>query len=225
MRKELQKRIFTSFILTFVLLFCLFLNKFSWLILLIIASIISFIEFNNLLKKIWKKNKLSNYLISLIFFVYLLFFIYSASQIYQKSLTGLIFILMICIFSDIGGYIVGKTIGGKKLTKISPNKTISGTIGSFVFSLVPLVIYLLIYKITINNDFKISNIVLIVFLSLSISFICQLGDLLISYFKRKAKVKDTGSLLPGHGGMLDRIDGIMFGITSAFIINFLFFNL
>jgi len=225
MRKELQKRIFTSFILTFVLLFCLFLNKFSWLILLIIASIISFIEFNNLLKKIWKKNKLSNYLISLIFFVYLLFFIYSASQIYQKSLTGLIFILMICIFSDIGGYIVGKTIGGKKLTKISPNKTISGAIGSFVFSLVPLVIYLLIYKITINNDFKISNIVLIVFLSLSISFICQLGDLLISYFKRKAKVKDTGSLLPGHGGVLDRIDGIMFGITSAFIINFLFFNL
>ena len=225
MRKELQKRIFTSFILTFVLLFCLFLNKFSWLILLIIASIISFIEFNNLLKKIWKKNKLSKYLISLIFFVYLLFFIYSASQIYQKSLTGLIFILMICIFSDIGGYTVGKTIGGKKLTKISPNKTISGTIGSFVFSLVPLVIYLLIYEITNNNDFKISNIVLIVFLSLSISFICQLGDLLISYFKRKAKVKDTGSLLPGHGGMLDRIDGIMFGITAAFIINFLFFNL
>ena len=223
MRKELQKRIFTSFILTFVLLFCLFLNKFSWLILLIIASIISFIEFNNLLKKIWKKNKLSNYLISLIFFVYLLFFIYSASQIYQKSLTGLIFILMICIFSDIGGYTVGKTIGGKKLTKISPNKTISGTIGSFVFSLFPLVIYLLIYEITNNNDFKISNIVLIVFLSLSISFICQLGDLLISYFKRKAKVKDTGSLLPGHGGMLDRIDGIMLGITTAFIINFLFF--
>ena len=223
MRKELQKRIFTSLILTFVLLFCLFLNKFSWLILLIIASIISFIEFNNLLKKIWKKNKLSKYLINLIFFVYLLFFIYSASQIYQKSLTGLIFILMICIFSDIGGYIVGKTIGGKKLTKISPNKTISGTIGSFVFSLVPLVIYLLIYEITNNNDFKSSNIVLTVFLSLSISFICQLGDLLISYFKRKAKVKDTGSLLPGHGGMLDRIDGIMFGITAAFIINFLFF--
>ena len=223
MTKELQNRIFTSFILIFVLVVCLFLNKFSWLILVIIASIISYVEFNNLLKKIWKKNKLSKYLISLIFFVYLLFFIYSASQIYQKSLTELIFLLMICIFSDIGGYTVGKTIGGKKLTKISPNKTISGTIGSFVFSLVPLVIYLLIYEITNNNDFKISNIVLIVFLSLSISFICQLGDLLISYFKRKAKVKDTGSLLPGHGGMLDRIDGIMFGITAAFIINFLFF--
>ena len=223
MTKELQKRLFTSFILIFVLVVCLFLNKFSWLILVIIASIISYVEFNNLLKKIWKKNKLSKYLINLIFFIYLLFFIYSAYQTYQNLLTGLIFVLMICIFSDIGGYTVGKIIGGKKLTKISPNKTISGSIGSFVFSLVPLVIYLLIYEITNNNDFKISNIVLIVFLSLSISFICQLGDLLISYFKRKAKVKDTGSLLPGHGGMLDRIDGIMFGITATLIINFLFF--
>ena len=223
MRKELQKRIFTSLILTFVLLFCLFLNKFSWLILLIIASIISFIEFNNLLKKIWKKNKLSKYLINLIFFIYLLFFIYSAFQTYQNLLTGLIFVLMICIFSDIGGYTVGKIIGGKKLTKISPNKTISGSIGSFVFSLVPLVIYLLIYENTNNNDFKISNIALFIFLSLSISFICQLGDLLISYFKRKAKVKDTGSLLPGHGGLLDRIDGIIFGIPTALIIDFLLF--
>ena len=223
MTKELQKRIFTSFILTFLLVVCLFLNKFSWLILVIITSIISFIEFNNLLKKIWKKNKLSKYLINLIFFIYSLLFIYSAFQIYQKSLTGLIFVLMICIFSDIGGYTVGKIIGGKKLTKISPNKTISGTIGSFVFSLVPLVIYLLIYENTNNNDFKISNIVLIVFLSLSISFICQLGDLLISYFKRKAKVKDTGSLLPGHGGLLDRIDGIIFGIPTALIIDFLLF--
>ena len=223
MTKELQNRIFTSFILIFVLVVCLFLNKFSWLILVIIASIISYVEFNNLLKKIWKKNKLSKYLINLIFFIYLLFFIYSAFQTYQNLLTGLIFVLMICIFSDIGGYTVGKIIGGKKLTKISPNKTISGSIGSFVFSLVPLVIYLLIYENTNNNDFKISNIALFIFLSLSISFICQLGDLLISYFKRKAKVKDTGSLLPGHGGMLDRIDGIMFGITAAFIINFLFF--
>jgi len=223
MTKELQNRIFTSFILIFVLVVCLFLNKFSWLILVIIASIISYVEFNNLLKKIWKKNKLSKYLINLIFFIYLLFFIYSAFQTYQNLLTGLIFVLMICIFSDIGGYTVGKIIGGKKLTKISPNKTISGSIGSFVFSLVPLVIYLLIYENTNNNDFKISNIALFIFLSLSISFICQLGDLLISYFKRKAKVKDTGSLLPGHGGLLDRIDGIIFGIPTALIIDFLLF--
>ena len=92
-----------------------------------------------------------------------------------------------------------------------------------LLSLVPLVIYLLIYENTNNNDFKISNIALFIFLSLSISFICQLGDLLISYFKRKAKVKDTGSLLPGHGGLLDRIDGIIFGIPTALIIDFLLF--
>jgi len=122
----------------------------------------------------------------------------------------LFYILLICFSSDIGGYVVGKSIGGKKLTKISPNKTISGTIGSFLFSSIPLVLFNYHdqneYSYTFNN-FSFCLIV---------SLVCQVGDLFISYIKRKAKVKDTGTFLPGHGGLLDRVDGIIFAIPFAY---------
>tara|TARA_B100001996_G_C18270715_1_gene443020 strand:+ start:38 stop:472 length:435 start_codon:yes stop_codon:yes gene_type:complete len=138
-------------------------------------------------------------------------------------------ILLVCIFSDIGGYIIGKTIGGKKLTKISPNKTISGSIGSFIFSSFPIIIYLLIYDFTKIEYFKMDyylggSFLSAIIICLILSFFCQIGDLLVSYFKRKAKVKDTGSILPGHGGILDRIDGILLAVPAIFffstIINF-----
>ena len=224
MTKELQKRLFTSFILIFVLVVCLFLNKFSWLILVIAASIIIFLEFNNLVNKIWKKKEFSKHFIKIICFFYLLLFIYSAYFVYEIGLLDIIIILSICIFSDIGGYVVGKIIGGKKLIKISPNKTISGTVGSFLFSLIPIGVFFIIYNYTNNSLFYLSEpLIEIIFFSLAISLICQLGDLLISYFKRKAKVKDTGTILPGHGGLLDRIDGIIFGIPFGLLLLILFF--
>ena len=222
---NLQKRIFTSFILFAVLLICIFLNKYSFFILLIIASSISFFEFNNLVKKILIKNELLKNSINIICVFYLLFFTYTAYEIYEENLYVIIFILFICIFSDIGGYVIGKTIGGKKLTKISPNKTISGSIGSLIFSLIPIIIFLLIYEFTKNIEFRIHNHEFdnIIFLCLFTSLICQLGDLFISYYKRKAKIKDTGSILPGHGGLLDRIDGIIFAVPSVFIVDKIFF--
>ena len=224
MTKELQKRLFTSFILIFVLVVCLFLNKFSWLILVIAASIIIFLEFNNLVNKIWKKKEFSKHFIKIICFFYLLLFIYSAYFVYEIGLLDIIIILSICIFSDIGGYVAGKTIGGKKLIKISPNKTISGTVGSFLFSLIPIGVFFIIYNYTNNSLFHLSEpLIEIIFFSLAISLICQLGDLLISYFKRKAKVKDTGTILPGHGGLLDRIDGIIFAIPFGLLLLILFF--
>ena len=224
MTNNLSKRIFTSLALSSVLLICLFLNKHSFLILVIIASIICFFEFNNLVNKIWKKKEFSKHFIKIICFFYLLLFIYSAYFVYEIGLLNINIILSICIFSDIGGYIVGKTIGGKKLIKISPNKTISGTIGSFLFSLIPMGVFFIIYNCTNNSLFKISEpLIEVIFFSLAISLICQLGDLLISYFKRKAKVKDTGTILPGHGGVLDRIDGIIFGIPFGLLLLILFF--
>ena len=221
---NLQKRIFTSFILSAILLICIFLNKYSFLILVIIAPVISFFEFNNLVNKIWKKKKFFKYFINISCFFYLIFFTYSAYEIYKISLIGTISILLICIFSDIGGYVVGKTIGGKKLTKISPNKTLSGSIGSLIFSLIPIIIILLIYDLTKNSDFKIHDHQFpnVFSLCLFTSLTCQLGDLFISFYKRKAKIKDTGSILPGHGGLLDRIDGIIFAVPLVIIVDKIF---
>ena len=213
---NLQKRIFTSFILSVVLLIALFLNKYSWLILLIIASIICFFEFNNIAKKIWKRKKTFIYFTNLISLFYLIFFTYSAFN-FSKIEEYILYVLLVCIFSDIGGYVIGKSIGGKKLTKLSPNKTVSGTLGSFVFSLAPLILLLIIYFEEMNISINIS-ITELFFITLVLSFICQSGDLFISYFKRKAKVKDTGSILPGHGGLLDRIDGIIYAVPAAFIL-------
>ncbi len=210
---NLQKRIFTSFILSAVLLICIFLNKHSFFILVIMASVISFFELNNLVNKIWKKNKLLKNSINIICFLYLFFFTYSAYELYNIKLNLIIFTILVCIFSDIGGYIIGKSIGGKKLTKISPNKTISGSIGSFTFSLIPIIIFYLKYSFSKNTD-----LIFLVIFCLFTSLTCQLGDLFISYFKRKAKVKDTGTILPGHGGLLDRIDGIIFAVPLIFII-------
>ena len=211
MNNNLSKRIFTSIILSTILLSCLFLHKYSWLLLILIASIISFFEFNNLIKKIWKKNKGTIFLLNVVCLFYLYFFIILVYQDGRISEFYTLSILLICILTDIGGYIVGRTIGGKKLTKISPNKTISGSIGSFLFSLIPCFLIFL-FEISIANLYK------IVFLTLILSFISQVGDLFISYFKRKSKIKDTGKIIPGHGGILDRIDGMIFAFPVTYLI-------
>ena len=122
---------------------------------------------------------------------------------------------MICVFSDTGGYVFGKTFGGKKLTKISPNKTVSGSIGSFVLSYVG---FFVIYFYFNDLLFVRLEIELLVFIPFFISSFCQLGDLFISFYKRKAKVKNTGNIIPGHGGLLDRIDGTIFALPIGFII-------
>jgi len=217
MRENLKRRLYTSLILLCVLFTCLFINKYLWLLLLIIASIICFIEFNNLTKKIWKRKKSAIYLSNLISFCYLIFFIFISHDFIRINITV---ILLICIFSDIGGYVIGKSVGGKKLTKISPNKTVSGSLGSFVFALIPIIFIFLYFDIVHNYELDYGILIVFTFLT---SFICQAGDLFISFFKRKAKVKDTGTILPGHGGLLDRIDGIIFALPAAVILSKSFF--
>ena len=202
-------RIITSIFLILILLFSLLYNKYLWLTLLILVSIISFLEFNNLIKKIWKK-KNKFYLINLSVLFYLFLFTYSAYLLGMWSWQIALYILSISIMSDVGGYIIGNVFGGKKLTKISPNKTISGAIGSFVFSLIPLIL--------IFNIYDIKNLFYLTAFTLFLSLISQLGDLFISYFKRKSKVKDTGNILPGHGGLLDRVDGVIFVVPLSFFI-------
>ena len=210
--KNLTKRITTSIPLIFLLCLSLYYS-YILIISLIIISLVSWIEFQGLIFKIFKKNyyKLLINLLSLIYLTIFSSLVFSG--IMQEDFKiNMIYLFSICIFSDIGGLIFGKIFKGKKLTKISPNKTISGSIGSFILSLtlVPIFYFLL-------ND-KFSNLLDLVLLSILISFFCQAGDLFISFLKRKAKVKDTGDILPGHGGILDRIDGMLLAIPLGIII-------
>tara|TARA_B100001179_G_scaffold56739_1_gene38863 strand:+ start:34 stop:729 length:696 start_codon:yes stop_codon:yes gene_type:complete len=210
---NLQKRILTSTLLFLLVIFCIFIN---WPIYILTIIIISGIALNEIAILIWRIEKSTSTKswipFRLISFIYIAFFFFPlAGSFYSLGPIFIFYILLICIFSDIGGYVIGKTIGGKKLTKISPNKTISGSIGSFCFSLAP---PLLFYIFDQSEYFYSFNNFL---LCLQISLVCQLGDIFISYIKRKAKVKDTGNFLPGHGGLLDRIDGIIFAIPYVWI--------
>ena len=141
----------------------------------------------------------------------------------SSSFILLIWVIILTISSDIGGYIFGKTFKWKKFTKISPNKTISGVIGSFTFSLFSVFILTLIINYLFDLDIyfflKLKYFVLALILSLS----AQIGDLIVSYFKRIENIKDTGKLLPGHGGIFDRIDGLMFSVIIANICYYLKF--
>ena len=217
MSSQLKKRIFTSLFLITLLVF-VFFYSFILIISLIIISIISWVEFYGLISKILIKNtfkiKFFRLLIKATSLLYLTIFSFLIfSGITQSDYVfHMLYLFSICILSDIGGLIFGKFFKGKKLTKISPSKTISGSLGSFILSLisVPLFYYFLPEKF--NNPYD------LIILAIIVSFSCQLGDLFISYLKRKAKVKDTGDLLPGHGGFLDRIDGILFAVPVGMIL-------
>ena len=217
MSKELTKRIITSLFLL-IGVYLMFSYIFLLIILLILVSIISWIEFYGLVSKILiKKNIKIRFLklliksLSLIYLTLFSFLIFNGITDNNYQL-NMLYLILICIFSDIGGLLFGKIFKGKKLTKISPQKTISGSIGSFLLSLalVPFFQYFLSEKFDSIFD--------LIMLALIVSLSCQLGDLFISYIKRKAKVKNTGDLLPGHGGFLDRIDGILFAIPIGMIL-------
>jgi len=227
MSKNLKKRIITSAILLSLLIIFNF-SKF-FIVGVFIVVLLLCIEFSELLAKLvgpglLKHHRNNSYpeklnfkylsLQILVIFYFLIVVGGTSLELHGRSgsPTFFIFILSICFFSDIGGYIIGKLIGGKKLTIISPNKTISGSIGSFSFSIFPL---LLFYNYNQYEYFFSTNNLLF---CLIISLVCQLGDLFISYLKRKAKIKDTGFILPGHGGLLDRVDGIIFAVPFAYLL-------
>ena len=182
---------------------------------ILIVSFITFYEFNRLIFRIIKKRILkflisSSILLYLFVFVFIVFFVESEQFSFPKYKIFIFYSIIICVNSDLGGYIFGKIFKGKKLTKISPNKTISGSIGSFIFSLFTIPIFI--------TDLSYINLSLLILITLVISFVSQLGDLFVSYLKRSANVKDTGNILPGHGGILDRIDGIIFAVPIGFFL-------
>ena len=210
MSSNLKKRIATSIFLISLLIGMSFYS-YIMIISLIIIAIISWIEFYALISKIIKKNQLMDKFfrffykfLSLFYLSGLVYLILAIESEYFNLKVYLLYSVLVSIMSDIGGLVFGKIFKGKKLTKISPNKTISGSIGSFIFSIFLIPFF---YKSQIDQ-----NLLNIFFITIIISLTSQLGDLFISLLKRKAKVKDTSDLLPGHGGVLDRIDGIIFAI-------------
>ena len=212
MNFELKKRIFTSLILLTLLVFMYYYN-YILIVSLIIISLISWIEFYGLISKIFISNKILKFLFKSVSLAYLLFLVlgifYVLSNLPELKIF-FVYTILVSVASDIGGLTFGKIFKGRKLTKISPNKTISGTVGSFIFSflLIPFFDILLL-----NHD-----LLLLLTITVLISLTTQLGDLFMSFVKRKAKVKNTSDLLPGHGGILDRIDGIIFSIPVGFLL-------
>ena len=218
MKSELIKRSISSLFLMSLVFLSALINDYIFLSILFIVIILSWIEWIKIIEKIRFK-KLYRIIHILLFLIYLLIAFIICFNVFVIDKYFFLTILMICIFSDVGGYMFGKTFGGKKLTKISPNKTISGSIGSFILSYIG---FFLIYLYFGDLLFVRLQIEALVFIPFFISLIRQLGDLFISYFKRRAKIKNTGNLIPGHGGLLDRIDGSIFALPIGFIIISLF---
>ena len=209
---NLIKRFITS-----ILLICIILIAFNNINILFLCTIFIFFQtyYENYLilnKIILKKNKVTLYLLLLASLFYICLFTFIILEVFlinsveQKII--FYFIITICICTDIGGYLFGKTFKGRKLTKISPNKTYSGLYGSYIFSTALCIFF---YD-------KYFSYQIIVLKCILISTISQLGDLFFSYLKRKAKIKDTSNILPGHGGVLDRIDGMIFAIPFGMIL-------
>ena len=212
MTTELKKRTITSVFLL-ILFALMFFYSYILIISLIIIGLISWIEFYSLVSKIYKKKKFlmtSFKALALVYLSSIVFGIFFIVANKPELKIFFLFIITVSIASDIGGLTFGKYFKGKKLTKISPKKTISGSIGSFVFSFITIPFY---------KDFIINHELFSLFvITALISLTTQLGDLFISLIKRKAKVKNTSDILPGHGGMLDRIDGIIFAIPIGFFL-------
>ena len=211
MKRELFKRILTSLLLIPVVFFFILKGSFFFVFFLSVLFLISSIEWIKMNKKIELK-----------FFGILLLFLsfYSSYFLFENSLINFLFILIICISTDVGGYIFGNLLKGPKLTKISPNKTYSGMLGSFLLSII--FGYLFIsnfdHGFIKNHKSDLYNLLLIIII-LIISTVSQIGDLIISFYKRKSKVKNTGNIFPGHGGLLDRIDGMIFAFPFVYILD------
>ena len=212
MTNELFARIVSSIILIPIVLFVIIKGSFLFNFFLILCLLISLYEWIKM-----STNKSYKYLG--IFFLILSFFsVYSLRNQDTENYEFLIIIISTCILTDIGGYVFGKLLKGPKLTKLSPKKTIAGMLGSYIFTFA--FIYFGIHYYFFNF-FEINNKVTIYSMVFLISSISQLGDISMSYFKRKSNVKDTGKIIPGHGGLLDRIDGMIFVFPFCYLINFL----
>ena len=210
---EIQKRIFSSLILIPIALFFIIKGSFLFTFFILICFLITLYEWHKMSKK------KPYYLLGLLFLVLSFYSAYVIRTDLNSSLEYFMIVLLICISTDIGGYIFGKLFKGPKLTKISPKKTYSGVIGGYLLSIIFLNFFFN-YSYFLYPQEITPNIFILILL---ISTVSQLGDIVISYFKRLSRIKDTGKIIPGHGGLLDRIDGMIFAFPFCYGI-FLYLN-
>ena len=217
MKNELNKRLISSLIIIPLTFFFIIKGSYPFNIFLFVCLFISFYEWYLMSKRL--KYHLFGYILLCISF-YSVFRL--RNHFGDESLALFLFVLLICIFTDLGGYVFGNIFKGPKITSISPNKTYSGMIGGYFCSFT-IILFVFVYsKLLFDVSFKWSiETFIYVFL---ISTVSQVGDLIISYFKRLSKIKDTGKIIPGHGGILDRIDGMIFAFPFSYIV-FNFSNL
>ena len=197
---DLIKRILSSIILFPLVIYFILMGSFHLIFLIVIFFFAASYEWHKMVKR--KIHRLIGYI----------FLILSFYSFYELSIEKFIIIpLFICISTDIGGYIFGKIFRGPKLTKISPNKTYAGMVGGYFLSILSIIIY----SDYINQPLTLLLFIIVIF----ISTISQIGDIVVSYFKRLSKIKNTGIIIPGHGGILDRIDGMLFAIPTFYLIH------
>tara|TARA_B110000037_G_C17079550_1_gene489368 strand:- start:395 stop:1048 length:654 start_codon:yes stop_codon:yes gene_type:complete len=213
MKLETYKRILSSIILTPITFFFVIKGSFLFYSFLLLCFLITLYEWHMMAKK------KSYYIFGYFFLIFSFYTVYYVrSDLGENSLLIFLSITLLCIFTDLGGYIFGKIFKGPKLTKISPKKTYSGVFGSFFVSII-----FSYFFINYSHMFTIRDIHFgynEFFFVLLISIVSQIGDITVSYFKRLSKLKDTGKLIPGHGGILDRIDGMIFAFPFFYIFNF-----
>ena len=201
MSKEFIKRLISSIILLPLVFYFIIQGSFLLIFFIAICFVVSCFEWYMMSKK---------KLYSIYGFLFLIFSFYTFYEL-SAELIGIFYVIIICTSTDIGGYVFGKIFKGPKLTKISPKKTYSGMIGGYLLSLISLSV--------IINFIDYENSIFLFLLTILISTASQLGDIIVSYFKRLSKIKNTGKLIPGHGGLLDRIDGMIFAFPIYYLIN------
>ena len=208
MNDEIFKRVLSSIILFPIVISIIIYGSILLNLLLIICFCLVLYEWHML-------SKTKKYYLLGIFFLLLSFYTIYKFKDLNDNCINFLFILLICISTDIGGYVFGKIFKGPKLTTISPNKTFSGVIGGYLLSLVFIIIFFQILSyLNYKNSFSYEILLLVIIISTA----SQLGDILISYFKRNSNVKDTGNIIPGHGGLLDRVDGMIFAYPFSYLL-------
>jgi len=203
MSNNFKIRLLISILFSPIIISLIYLGDWYFNFLLLIVLILGLFE-------IYKIKELKIKFTIIIFFI---FFIFCSYKINNTTDGEKIFLLLLIItwLSDSGGYLFGKIIGGKKINFISPNKTYIGFFGSIAFSQLA-IIYQNYIDIFFYKNLFINSFTLILF-----SLTVILGDLFFSFLKRKSKIKDYSKLIPGHGGLFDRIDGLIFIVITYYI--------